>query len=188
MDTNGREDVVYLWNQKMGGIKCAPISESEFGAETRELERRLVHTMLAYKGCGLAASQVGLWVRAAVAEYQDQRVMMFNPEIVDMKGEEKSDWEGCLSMPGCSSKGNIIHNQGRVARSHEVTYTYQDAEGKTNTRTDRGWMARIIQHEMDHMDGVFFIDRTSPIYREKVLRNLHNFQKRISALRTTKQP
>lgn len=96
----------------------------------------------------LAASQIAVSKRITVIDYQGEYFEMVNPEILDQSGEIEA-WEGCLSFPGYS---------GIVKRSETVTVRYQDRYGEEHIIERSGPMARCIQHEIDHLNGVLFID------------------------------
>jgi peptide deformylase len=97
----------------------------------------------------LAASQIAVAKRITVIDYQGEYFEMVNPEILDQSGEAEA-WEGCLSFPGYS---------GIVKRAQTVTVKYRDRHGKEYIIERSGPMARCIQHEIDHLDGVLYIDR-----------------------------
>ena len=100
-------------------------------------------------GAALAANQIGLLKRITVIEYMEEYFEMINPEIVDSSGESV-DYEGCLSFPGYS---------GRVIRAERVTVRFQDRHGKEICLERSGRMARCIQHELDHLNGILYVDR-----------------------------
>jgi peptide deformylase len=113
------------------------------------------HTLLTGgDGAALAAPQIGILKRITVINYQDEYFEMVNPEILSFSGE-KSDYEGCLSFPGFS---------GNVKRAETVKVKFQDRNGKERTIERSGRMARCIQHEIDHLDGILFIDRMDEKY------------------------
>jgi peptide deformylase len=100
-------------------------------------------------GAALAAPQIGVSKRVVVIDYQDEFFEMVNPQILEMSGAVTDD-EGCLSMEGFS---------GQVTRAEVVTVKFQDRYGKEETLTRNGPMARCMQHEIDHLDGILYIDR-----------------------------
>lgn len=108
------------------------------------------HTLLTGgDGAALAAPQIGILKRITVINYMDEYFEMVNPEILSSSGEN-TDYEGCLSFPGFS---------GRVKRVETVKVKFQDRNGKERIIERSGRMARCFQHEIDHLDGIFFIDR-----------------------------
>ncbi len=110
----------------------------------------MFETMHAAHGVGLAAPQIALSIRVFVAEFEDHKVAMVNPEIIKAEGEELGT-EGCLSIPG--------YVGDNIRRATNVVVRGQDARGKTIKVRADGWFARILQHEIDHLDGILFLDR-----------------------------
>ena len=106
-------------------------------------------TMDQHRAVGVAANQVGRPWRLVVVGVDDDRLALVNPEIVCSSGSEVAD-EGCLSRPNWF---------GPVKRAHEITVRALDATGKQILRDAMGLLARVIQHEIDHLDGVIFTDR-----------------------------
>ena len=105
-------------------------------------------------GAGLAAPQVGVLRRIVVIDLEDEGYFEFvNPVITAQKGEQ-TDWEGCLSVRGKS---------GIVSRPMKVTLAYQDRYGEKHTLKAKGFFARAICHELDHLDGVLYIDKATRI-------------------------
>ncbi|WVT91661.1 peptide deformylase [Enterococcus durans] len=118
--------------------------------ETVALLDNLYETMVANDGIGIAASQVGKNKRIAVVEVDEgDKFELINPEIIEAKGES-IDVEGCLSIP---------HVYGTVKRADEVTVRYYDREGEEIEVTAFGYLARAFQHEIDHLDGVLFVEK-----------------------------
>jgi peptide deformylase len=105
-------------------------------------------------GAALAAPQVGVLKRIVVIDYQDEYLELVNPDIIKMEGEQ-TDYEGCLSYPGY---------YGKVTRANKVAVKYHDRFGKETTIEREGKMARCLQHEIDHLDGLLFIDRMTEKY------------------------
>ncbi len=110
----------------------------------------LFETMHAAHGVGLAAPQIALSLRVFVAEYEERKIAMVNPEIIKAEGEELGS-EGCLSIPG--------YVGDHIRRAASVVVKGQDARGKATRVRAEGWLARILQHEIDHLDGILFLDR-----------------------------
>jgi peptide deformylase len=121
-----------------------------FDPSLQRLVDDLFETMHAANGVGLAAPQIAQSIRVFVAAYEDQRVAMFNPEIVKAEGEELGT-EGCLSIPGYVGEN--------IRRAAKVLVKGQDIRGKPIRVAAEGWFARILQHEIDHLDGILFLDR-----------------------------
>jgi peptide deformylase len=121
-----------------------------FDPSMQKLVNDLFETMYAANGVGLAAPQIAQSIRVFVADYEGQKVAMFNPEIVKAEGEERGP-EGCLSIPGYVGEN--------IRRAAKVIVKGQDARGKNVRVNAEGWFARVLQHEIDHLDGILFIDR-----------------------------
>lgn len=119
----------------------------------------LYDTMRAAKGVGLAANQIGVARRVAVAATDDREVVLVNPVIVEAEGEEVAE-EGCLSIP------EIF---GDVGRAERVVVETTDEQGRRQRVEGTGLFARAIQHEIDHLDGILFLDRVGPIKRRRLL-------------------
>lgn len=109
----------------------------------------MVDTMNEADGVGLAAPQIGVLRRAIVVDVGEGPLKMINPEILEIEGEV-TDVEGCLSIPGRS---------GTVSRPEWVKIKYLDMEGKENILEGDGLLARAICHEIDHLEGILYIDK-----------------------------
>lgn len=112
-------------------------------------------TMYAYKGVGLAAPQIGVSKRVIVVDVGEGLLELVNPKIIESQGEERGT-EGCLSVPG------VV---GDVIRAARVTVTGWNRHGETVTVRADGFFARALQHEIDHLDGVLFIDKALNVRR-----------------------
>lgn len=128
----------------------------EFDARLGELVERMVETMIAEEGVGLAAPQIGVPRRVAVVnpapDDPDALMALVNPCIVARSEETVCSEEGCLSVPGI---------RGQVTRPARIDVEYRDPGGRPRRLAVDGLVARIIQHEIDHLDGVLFVDRLS---------------------------
>jgi peptide deformylase len=129
--------------------------------EIADLLRNMRKTMKAANGIGLAANQIGLPYRMFVAEVESSDgapkfYALFNPEFEKLDAEKDTAEEGCLSVPGA---------YGDVARPGKVTLTGQDRNGKKLRIKAWGLLARVFQHEMDHLEGKLFIDRSKNVTR-----------------------
>lgn len=118
----------------------------------RQLVDDLFETMVAEGGVGLAAPQVGQRIRLFVTGVKGEQLACFNPVIIDSSAKRIPWEEGCLSLP------RLL---GEVIRPAEVTLEYQDQDGQTCTRQATDLLARVFQHELDHLDGILFPDRIS---------------------------
>jgi peptide deformylase len=135
--------------------------------EIQTLIDDMVETMYAAPGVGLAAPQVGVLKRIAVIDITvgkepDSLLVMINPEILSSEDEE-SDEEGCLSVPSFT---------GTVKRTKALTVRYLDRKGEEVTLDAEGFLARAVQHEIDHLNGTLFIDRLGPLKRDIVKRKI----------------
>jgi peptide deformylase len=143
-----------------------------FDASLKELADRMFQLMREAKGVGLAAPQVGrnirLFVMNATGESQDDRVYV-NPVLGDGNGEEDGE-EGCLSLP------DIRIN---VLRLKELRMQAQDLDGRPIEEAANGFVARIWQHEFDHLNGTLLLDRMGPVARMAARRTLKDLEERF---------
>ncbi|MEE8060956.1 MAG: peptide deformylase [Gemmatimonadales bacterium] len=123
--------------------------------DVRQLVADLFDTMDAAEGVGLAANQVGVALRVAVVGVEDDRFVLINPAIIESEGKDTAE-EGCLSVP------DIYADVTRPAR---IVVETLDESGEPYRIEADGLKARVIQHEMDHLDGMLFLDRLSPLKR-----------------------
>ncbi len=142
---------------------------ASFDDALRQLAADLRETMHAYHGVGLAANQVGVLQRVLVVEVplDEEGVSraaytLVNPLILERASSQVAE-EGCLSIPG-------IYED--VTRALEIRVRFQDETGKSQTLEAEGYLARAIQHEVDHLDGVLFVDRLSLLKRQFLRRAL----------------
>jgi len=147
---------------------------TEFNPEIHQLIENMVETMRQAPGVGLAAPQVNVPLRVIVVEYGDEEneeipsrlFAVVNPEITRASQEMATGVEGCLSIPGFV---------GEVERMESITVKGQNRFGQPMRIKANGWLARIFQHEIDHLDGILFTDRATEIHKiedqvgEKVL-------------------
>jgi len=146
--------------------KASPIDRVDDGI--RQLLDDMVETMYEAVGIGLAAPQIGISKRLIVMDCaKDDNPpeiwKMINPEIISRSEETTKMEEGCLSIPGYN---------GDVTRPAEVTVRYMDIEGNSQEMTATGLLAACVQHEIDHLDGVLFIDYLSRLKRDMILRKI----------------
>ena len=142
---------------------------TSFDDTLRRLIADLRETMHAYQGVGLAATQVGVLQRALVVDVPlDEEGLtraayaLVNPVIAARDATQSAE-EGCLSIPGIF---------GDVTRALRIRVNYQDEQGSPRTLDAEGYLARAIQHEIDHLDGVLFVDRLSVLKRQFLKRAL----------------
>ena len=134
---------------------------------TPELYRTIadmVDTMYDEAGIGLAAPQVGVSLRLMVVGHDERREprALINPVIVDRGGQVTAE-EGCLSIPGVFAQ---------ITRAEWVDVEAKDVEGQLVKIHGRGLLARVLQHEIDHLDGVLFIDHLDPVTRDRIKRRI----------------
>jgi peptide deformylase len=147
--------------------------------QVRALLPRMFTTMYRAPGIGLAAPQVGLGLRFAVVDLMpDDKpapIVLINPEVTARSEELATREEGCLSLPG---------QYADVTRPARVTVRYTDADGAKRQIDADGLLAACIQHEIDHLDGVLFVDHLSALKRNMILRRLAKElrQKRAEAM------
>ena len=125
---------------------CKPMQK--FDLRLWLLLRDMAETMYDADGVGLAAPQVGILRRVVVIDVGDGLIELVNPKIVSKEGEQAGP-EGCLSVPG---------RQGYVVRPEKVTVEALDRKGKPITVTGEGLLARALCHEIDHLDGIVYVD------------------------------
>ena len=145
----------------------------------KELIENMFETMYAADGIGLAGPQVGLEDRIFVVdlspladeehpEFKDFKKAFINAHIIEREGELAAVEEGCLSIPG-------IHE--KVPREEQIRIRYLDENLQPRDETFSGFRARVIQHEYDHIDGILFVDKISPLRKRMVKSKLSNMEK-----------
>lgn len=150
--------------------KAEPVTE--FNGELRQLAEDMFETMYANKGVGLAAPQVGVSRRLAVidtsaGEDESARLVLVNPEILVKEGTQIGE-EGCLSIPGFRED---------VKRAWRVRVRAQDLEGKFFEIEGEELLARVMQHEIDHLDGILFLQHLSLLKRDLIKRKIRKLVK-----------
>ena len=133
--------------------KCFPVET--FDASLHALLDDMKDTVKKEQGAGLAAPQVGVLRRVVVVDVEEGYFELVNPVILSQKGEQ-TGWEGCLSVRGKS---------GVVSRPMKVKISFQDRNGEKYILQAKGFFARAICHELDHLDGVLYIDKATQIER-----------------------
>lgn len=139
---------------------------TEFGPELQTLIEDMVETMREAPGVGLAAPQVNISQQLIVIEFGDEDnedapkklYIVANPEIVKLSKETVTGVEGCLSIPG------IV---GEVERAEKALITGQNRRGQPVKIKADGWLARIFQHEIDHLNGVLYVDKATRLWQQK---------------------
>jgi peptide deformylase len=145
---------VLIYGNPILRLKAQPVTD--FGPKLKELVQDMLDTVAVEDGVGLAAPQIGESVRVIVLyirreEQEPLFIPVINPEILESGGECDFE-EGCLSVPDIRET---------VTRPEWVRLRYQDLEGKWEEVRWDGLMARVVQHEIDHLDGILFVDRIS---------------------------
>ena len=146
---------------------------TEFGTdELSQLITDMWETMYASKGVGLAAPQIGLGKRisvidVSVGEDPSKKLVIINPEITAAEGRQTGE-EGCLSIPGFREP---------VTRSNKVTVRAQNEKGETIEISGEELLARAMEHEIDHLNGVLFINHLSALKRDIIRRKIRKLQK-----------
>ena len=136
--------------------------------DVRALVRNLFDTMYAAEGIGLAANQVGVAQRVAVVDCEDDpRLVLINPVILEREGKTREE-EGCLSIP------DIF---GDVDRAEQIVLETTNLDGKRERFELKDLTARAVQHEIDHLDGVLFLDHLSPLKRQMLLKKWKKLRK-----------
>ena len=145
---------------------------SEFNAELNAITKDMFETMYELKGIGLAATQVNIQKRIVVIDIPENRedgveatgpLVLINPEITSFSTEIGSYEEGCLSLPG---------QYAEVKRPKSICYSYWDLNGQKWEKESDGLLATCIQHEIDHLNGILFIDHISKLKRERLEKRL----------------
>jgi len=143
-----------------------------FDKKLRTLVDEMFETMYAEKGIGLAAPQIGILQRLTVIDLSfkknpEEKIVLINPEIVERKGKQLEE-EGCLSLPDIREK---------VSRASWVLVRAQDEHGEWYDYEGEELLSRAFQHEIDHLDGVLFLDRISALKRSLALRKIKKMQR-----------
>jgi peptide deformylase len=134
-------------------LRAPALPLARMNGDTRRLIDHMTTVMREAHGLGLAAPQVGASTRIILYDAGEGLQVLINPRIVNARGEQLDPREGCLSIPGL---------QGRVARSNDIRVKGYDHRLRPVSVRATELEARVIQHEIDHLDGVLFIDRADP--------------------------
>jgi peptide deformylase len=143
-------DEIVLYGEKVLREPAKPVDPKS--EDLRELADHMIEVMKKSSGLGLAANQVGLDKQIFVYDVGEGPNIVLNPKIVRRKGSQ-TGVEGCLSVPGL---------QGDVKRANSVTVEGLDLDGNAVQVEGEGLLARVFQHEIDHLNGTLFIDRADP--------------------------
>lgn len=145
---------------------------TQFDEELARLADDMFESMYAAQGVGLAAPQIGLPLRLAVIDVTsgknpEAKLVLANPEIIHVEGEQRED-EGCLSLPGF---------RGQVLRPKFVTVRAQNVKGEWFEMRGEGLLARAFCHEIDHLNGILFIQHLSILKRDLIRRKIRKLRK-----------
>jgi peptide deformylase len=141
--------------------RASPVES--FDGSLSDLAEAMLATMRKHEGVGLAANQVGRLKRILVAAVEDEEFVLVNPVVEESAGTTEKEPEGCLSIPGI---------QVEVDRPTAIRVSAQDASGTPLELEASGLLARILQHEIDHLDGVLILDRTDRESRKAAMREM----------------
>jgi len=147
--------------------KCDPIEANSKDLQTI-IKRMFVTLNSTSTGLGIAAPQVGLPVNLFVLGGQMLEKVFINPEIIKRKGSQKKDFEGCLSVPSVYA---------RVERHDTIVIKWLDENWEEHTQKFSGFIARVIQHECDHLEGIEFYDRITPHEMTKIKLSIDKIQR-----------
>lgn len=146
---------------------CAPIAA--FDAELRALADDLVASMRAAKGVGITGPHVGVLRRITVIDLGEGPVSYVNPTILEASAESARFEEGSISMPGA---------QETLSRPARVVVGYQDLAGETHRLAAEGFLACCLQHEIDQLDGIFWLERLSRLKRDRLVKRYEKMARR----------
>lgn len=177
---------VFRYGEKVLREKATPVGVVD--DRLRGIAAEMIELMHAAKGVGLAAEQVGLTEKMCVIDIPEgcetdadaafnapipMPLVLFNPEIVSREGSQR-DKEGCLSFPNVG---------GTITRAAQVTCQYVDSDNRPQMITARGFLARALQHETDHLNGVLYVDHMSAVERLTVAAKLKKLAKANGGVR-----
>ena len=164
---------VYLYGHPVLRAACEPVKEDY--PELKKLVADMYETMYASDGVGLAAPQIGRNITMVVIdadpvaetfpECKGRKMTVINPELEILDGEKVSRAEGCLSLPGISED---------VKRVEHIRLKWFDEDFQPHEEEISGFLARIVQHELDHLDGHLYIAHISPLRKQFIRGKLHN--------------
>jgi len=144
---------------------------ADFGEATAKILDEMLESMYEFGGVGLAANQVGIPKRMLVIDTQSEEnrvvLKLVNPYLTSYSKEKQTYEEGCLSFPGITEK---------IDRPLKITVAARDAQGKKLEINAEGFLAVVLQHEIDHLDGVTFVDRMSPARKLMHIKELNELK------------
>lgn len=151
--------------------KTRHIPKDQINSETyTQIGSAMVEILKKKGGVGLSANQVGLPINMCVIAVNVNDIkFMLNPRIIKSSKKMEKSPEGCLSLPGCEAVVN---------RHTNITVEYETIEGTTESLEAVGFLSFVIQHEIDHLNGILMINRLSEFHRNKTLKQMHRYKKR----------
>lgn len=165
---------IYVFGEPVLREKARPVEK--FDSSLQKLIKRMIAAMKEADGVGLAAPQIGIPCRVIVVDVGEGPFALINPEVI-WESEEKSDFdEGCLSFPGVTVT---------ITRPERIRIQYLDEKGNKNILEADSLLARVIQHEIDHLNGVLIIDRATKEQKLEALERLSETLKAIEEGRVT---
>lgn len=159
---------IYVYEDKILRTKSTPLEIEEINDDLRKTLDDMVETMRLANGVGLASNQVNIDRRYFVLEIDNIVKKCINPEILEILEDSVEVEEGCLSIPGIYKK---------VARPNKIRVSYLDENGQKQEEVMEGLWAKAFQHETDHINGMMFIDRLSPINKNLIRKRLETIKK-----------
>lgn len=159
---------IQVYEAKILRTKSTPLEKEEINDELRKTLDEMVETMRLANGVGLASNQVDIDRRYFVLEIDEIVKKCINPEILEVLDDNVEMEEGCLSIPGIFK---------RVARPNKIKVRYLDENGNVVEEIMEGLWAKAFQHETDHINGMMFIDRLSPINKSLIRKRLENIKR-----------
>lgn len=155
-------NILPLTNYKNPALRQKSVDIKKITPDIEILIGDMIETLNDSDGVGLAAPQINKDIRLIIVKHKDNDLVLLNPEIIKKSWKKNSDEEGCLSLPG-------VH--GIVRRHSKVTVKAKNGNFEDIEITGKGLLARIFQHEIDHLDGILFVDRAHKITEGKDLLN-----------------
>ena len=156
-------------------LRKASSAVKSIDASLKALAERMLELMREHRGVGLAAPQVGVNIRLFVMNHsgdpKDDRVFV-NPELTEAEGAEEAE-EGCLSLPGINA---------RIVRDKTIRLRATDLEGNLIDQVESGYIARIWQHEFDHLNGTLIIDRMGSVAKMAAKKTLRELEEKFKAI------
>jgi len=161
--------VVFVPDSKLRSTS-RKVKKSEFGDKLEEHMKNMLSKMYELNGAGLAGVQIGDMRRILVADAGSGPIILINPEFIEKSENVISFQEGCLSLPGF---------QLDVERSETVKVKYNSTDGEAQEKEFHGVESVVVQHEMDHLDGITLLEKVSRLKRNMYIKKINKFKKRI---------